>query len=81
MHANTYFYLVNSQADWDDLVADFLPAAASAAIDVWLYFVPPSECPATCTLPFEKDYIRIAADGVSGSVRARDRRRDLRVSR
>src|SRR5215471_10561735 len=62
LHANTYFYLVHSQTDWDDLVADFLPAAARATIDVWLYFVPPSECPDTCTLPFDKDYIRIAGE-------------------
>lgn len=62
LHANTYFYLVHSVADWNTMRDEFLPAASKAGLDVWLYFVPPSECPETCSLPFEKDYIRIAAE-------------------
>jgi hypothetical protein len=62
LHANTYFYLVHGQSDWDDMRNEFLPAAAKAGLDLWLYFVPPSECPAPCALPFAADYIRIAAE-------------------
>ena len=62
LHANTYFFLVHGQADWDDMRNEFLPAAAKAGLDVWLYFVPPSECLAPCVLPFTNDYVRIAAE-------------------
>ena len=36
-------------------------AAAKAKVS-GSFFVPPSECPATCSLPFAKDHIRIAAE-------------------
>lgn len=62
LKANTYFYLVHGQRDWDDLRNEFLPAAAKARLDVWLYFVPPSECPAPCALPYGEDYIQTAAE-------------------
>ena len=61
LHAGTYFVLIHSEADWERLKTDFLPAAVKRKLDIWTYFVPPSECPATCKLPFDKDYIRIAA--------------------
>ncbi len=60
IHANTYFFLVHSQFEWDDMRNEFLPAAAKAGLDVWLYFVPPTECPEPCSLPFGADYVRIA---------------------
>ncbi|HLL69404.1 MAG TPA: hypothetical protein VK453_27360 [Micromonosporaceae bacterium] len=44
-HANTYAFLVKGQADWDDLSRDFVPAAQQAGIKVWVYLLPPSECP------------------------------------
>lgn len=61
LHANTYFYLVHGAVDWEDLTSEFLPAARKAKLDVWLYFVPPSEC-ADCSLPFGKDYVRTGAE-------------------
>jgi hypothetical protein len=69
LHANTYFYLVHGQADWDDLRNEFLPAAAQAGLDVWLYFVPPSECPEPCALPFGIDYIRTAEESARLSLK------------
>lgn len=62
LHANTYFFLVQRQRDWDDLRLEFLPAAAKSGLDVWPYFVPPSECPAPCALPFGEDYVRTATE-------------------
>lgn len=50
LHANTYFYLVHGALEWEDFTNEFLPAAAKAGLDVWLYFVPPSEC-TSCSLP------------------------------
>ena len=42
---NTYFWLIwHAATDWDDLKL-FLPKAAAAKIDVWVYLVPPSESP------------------------------------
>lgn len=57
LHANTFFYLLwGSASDWDDLRKEFLPAAQSAKIDVWLYLVPPSECRENCSYPYKTDY-------------------------
>lgn len=54
-HVNTYAYLVwHQKTDWDDLVHEFLPAAAHAQINVWIYLVPPSEC---CSQPYGDDYV------------------------
>jgi lysophospholipase L1-like esterase len=61
LHANTYFVLIHSVSDWERLKNEFLPAAVTRGLDIWTYFVPPSECPDSCKLPFDKDYIRIAA--------------------
>jgi len=59
LRVNTYVFLVWKQStDWDDLRHEFLPAARKAAIDVLVYIVPPTECTPTCSLPFEKDYVR-----------------------
>lgn len=62
MHANTYAFNIdttNSVQDWNDLRLKFAPAAQAAGINVWVYLVPPSECPGTgCSDygPFEDDY-------------------------
>lgn len=60
MHANTYAYLVLRDTDWGDLQASFAAAAQAAGITLWIYLVPPSECPpdTTCSgyLPYKKDY-------------------------
>jgi hypothetical protein len=60
MNANTYAFLVLGPYDWDDLRGEFAPAAQAAGIDVWVYLVPPSECPGgtTCAdyAPYRKDY-------------------------
>ncbi len=41
----TYYWLVwHASTDWDDLKL-FLPRAAQAGIEVWVYLVPPSESP------------------------------------
>lgn len=41
---DTYLYGIwDSPTDFADLREEFLPAAAAAGIDVWLYIVPPSE--------------------------------------
>lgn len=56
LHVTDYFYLVWQQAsDWDDLSAQFLPAAEKAGIKVWVYLVPPSEGPSQ---PFGSDYLK-----------------------
>lgn len=56
---NTYFWLIwHAPTDWDDLKL-FLPKAAKAKIDVWVYLVPPSESPPRTGLysePFRLDY-------------------------
>lgn len=62
MHADTYFYLIHGETDWDDMRKEFLPAAAEASLNVWLYLVPPSECPPPCALPFQSDYVRMATE-------------------
>lgn len=60
LHANTYAFLVTGQQDWDDLRLEFAPAAQQAGITVWVYLVPPSECPGgtSCSeyAPYHKDY-------------------------
>ncbi|MCX6901097.1 MAG: hypothetical protein NT105_20680 [Verrucomicrobia bacterium] len=54
--ANTYLWLIWHQpTDWEDLQC-FLPKAAEAGIDVWVYLVPPSEPPPS--EPFGLDYLR-----------------------
>ncbi|MFA7004125.1 MAG: hypothetical protein WC429_08825, partial [Verrucomicrobiia bacterium] len=54
--ANTYLWLIWHQpTDWEDL-QHFLPKAAEAGIDVWVYLVPPSEPPPS--EPFGLDYPR-----------------------
>ena len=59
LHVTTYVYLVwHAATDWDDLQNEFLPAAAHAGIDVWVYLVPPSECTPNCSLPFADDYVQ-----------------------
>ncbi|SMD22567.1 hypothetical protein [Kibdelosporangium aridum] len=59
MNADTYAFLILKNTSWDDLHA-FLPVAQPAGINVWVYLVPPSECPGgtTCEgyLPYKKDY-------------------------
>ena len=43
LHVTTYYWLVwHAGTDWDDLKL-FLPKAAEANIEVWVYLVPPTE--------------------------------------
>ncbi len=62
---NTYFWLIwHAPTDWDDLKL-FLPKAAAAKIDVWVYLVPPSESPPRhkwFSEPFRLDYPRWAEE-------------------
>jgi len=58
----TYYWLIwHAPTDWDDLKL-FLPKAAQAGIDVWVYLVPPSESPpkygSQYSEPFRLDYRR-----------------------
>ncbi len=58
----TYYWLIwHAETDWDDLKV-FLPKAAEANIDVWVYLVPPSESPPNFgtrySEPFRLDYVR-----------------------
>jgi hypothetical protein len=58
----TYYWLIwHAPTDWDDLKL-FLPRAAQAGIDVWVYLVPPSESPPRYgnrySEPFRLDYAR-----------------------
>jgi hypothetical protein len=56
----TYYWLVyHAPSDWDDLEL-FLPKAAEAGLDVWVYLVPPSEGPPPH--PFGLDYKRWAEE-------------------
>jgi len=62
----TYYWLVwHARTDWDDLKL-FLPKAAAAGIDVWVYLVPPSESPpqygGQYSEPFRLDYGRWAEE-------------------
>ncbi|HCU37630.1 MAG TPA: hypothetical protein DGT21_20005 [Armatimonadetes bacterium] len=64
---NTYMWLIWHNAnDWEDLHA-FLPMAAEAGIEVWVYLVPHSETALTnpqwpYSEPFRLDYIRWARE-------------------
>ncbi len=58
----TYYWLIwHAPTDWDDLKL-FLPKAAQAGIEVWVYLVPPSESPPLYgrqySEPFRLDYAR-----------------------
>jgi hypothetical protein len=62
----TYYWLIwHASTDWDDLKL-FLPRAAAAGIDVWVYLVPPSESPpkygSQYSEPFRLDYYRWAEE-------------------
>jgi hypothetical protein len=62
----TYYWLIaHAATDWDDLKL-FLPEAAKAHIEVWVYLVPPSEsAPKYSNLypePFRLDYLRWAEE-------------------
>jgi hypothetical protein len=53
----TYYWLINhASTDWNDLQI-FLPKAARAGIQVWVYLVPPSETP-PASQPFGTNYRR-----------------------
>lgn len=57
LHANTFVYLLwGSPTDWDDFRNEFVAAAQSAKIDVWLYLAPPSECRGNCSYPYKTDF-------------------------
>ncbi len=62
----TYYWLIwHAPTDWDDLKL-FLPKAAEAGIQVWVYLVPPSESPPSYggqySEPFRLDYYRWAEE-------------------
>jgi len=63
----TYYWLVEPAKNWDDLKL-FLPKAAQAGLQVWVYLVPPSESepqPGTgpkYPQPFLLDYVRWAQE-------------------
>jgi len=61
LHAGTYFCPVRSSVNWEDLRDEFLPAAAAAGIDVWVYLLPPTESKADA-MTFGHDFIRWAAE-------------------
>ena len=66
LHVTTYYWLVwHARTDWDDLKL-FLPKAAQANIQVWVYLVPPTEsAPREGDLypePFRLDYGRWAEE-------------------
>jgi hypothetical protein len=66
LHVTTYYWLVwHARTDWDDLKL-FLPRAAQANIQVWVYLVPPTEsAPREGDLycePFRLDYGRWAEE-------------------
>jgi hypothetical protein len=61
-----YYWLIwHAATDWEDLKL-FLPKAAEADIDVWVYLVPPSESPPRHSTrysePFRLDYQRWAEE-------------------
>jgi hypothetical protein len=59
--ANTYIYGIwDAPTDWEDLRAEFAPAAAAAGIDVWVYLVPPTETSrdgVRASRPYLMDYL------------------------
>jgi hypothetical protein len=63
--ATTYYFLIcHAPTDWDDLKL-FLPKAAEAKLEVWVYLAPPSECPPhtkTYSEPFRCNYERWAEE-------------------
>src|ERR1035441_10261449 len=66
LHVTTCYWLVwHARTDWDDLKL-FLPKAAKANIEVWVYLVPPSESPPKegdlYSEPFRLDYGRWAEE-------------------
>ena len=66
LHVTTYYWLVwHARTDWDDLRL-FLPKAAQADIQVWVYLVPPTESPPQYgdlySEPFRLDYGRWAEE-------------------
>ena len=66
LHVTTYYWLVwHAATDWDDL-KQFLPKAAEANLQVWVYLVPPTEsAPREGDLycePFRLDYGRWAEE-------------------
>ena len=66
LHVTTYYWLiVHAATDWDDLKL-FLPKAAQANLQVWVYLVPPTEsAPREGTAymePFRLDYGRWAEE-------------------
>ena len=69
----TYYWLIcHAATDWDDLQV-FLPKAAKADIEVWVYLVPPTESPPRpCQKyaePFRVDYDRWAVEIAKLSLR------------
>lgn len=59
-----YYWLIwHAATDWDDLKL-FLPRAAEAKIETWVYLVPPSEGPTNypASEPFKLDYSRWAEE-------------------
>jgi len=66
LHVTTYYWLIlHAATDWDDLKL-FLPKAAQAKLQVWVYLVPPTEsAPKYGDLycePFRLDYGRWAEE-------------------
>ncbi len=67
LHVGTYYFLIDHAAtDWDDLKL-FLPKAAKAGLEVWVYILPPRESPpspygATFSEPFRLNYPRWAEE-------------------
>ena len=66
LHVTTYYWLVwHAATDWDDLKL-FLPKAAQANLQVWVYLVPPTESPpqegSLYSEPFRLDYGRWAGE-------------------
>jgi len=66
LQVNTYYWLIyHAATDWEDLQA-FLPKAAAANLQVWVYLVPPTESAplegTTYPEPFRLDYGRWAEE-------------------
>jgi hypothetical protein len=66
LHVTTYYWLIyHAATDWEDLKA-FLPKAAEANLQVWVYLVPPTESAplegTTYPEPFRLDYGRWAEE-------------------
>lgn len=72
LHVNNVNYLIwNSPSDWDDLRKEFLPAAQSAGLSVWVYLAPPGETAkgAKGSDPFRTDYPKWASELASLSLK------------